>query len=709
MTAKSDISAAIRILLGRRPSEAAFVELQSRPLKEIIYNIFTSKEFRTAVIEPIAKGDFPIHDEKGIILSSNDLQWTVNHIPIREQAREQLKSARTWSQLISVLSTDPRLSDEIVKHFGHSTRTEYFFEVVRLVRGAQSIEGRKTSHDKASPLVDDSPQINHGTLTETSLAIDVPRHVVDQIEPAKAAFAKLGRVNERSARGQILNLYKRDSGIGIIWLYQQARESIIIPRSVKDYIAFTASRVYLRLFMSETAFRITSELMERISELTLFSESEIGRLRKTYALAAIRSGHANIGLSQYETLVALNPLDWESYFLLGDFIMQTEPERAKELFLTCIECNNSISPNIVMTIAEFFGKRGNIALAIKLLKPLQDADTVHPDVYTVLANVAVRSNVASAWRKHLASHFEAQGLSGKDILIEKHNALFGFGSHSHLRRADHPSVTIVMTSFNSSATIECAATSVLQQTNSNLELIIVDDCSSDGSRDLIARLAQRDDRVRYLFNDYNIGTYCSKNKGVVMATGDFITFHDSDDWMHPQRLERHLTYTDRNVGMTISNWLRMKANGEAVLRKGGGFIHRNPASTFFRREIFEKIGVFDSVRTGADTEMVWRVKHTYGAASVLEMNEVLGLGLHHENSLTTAGVTAFDEYRFSSVRLSYWESWVKWHFERMLTGAPLTIPINHYPRQFSAPKEIAVSHSDNKQLHNMLGCRPPPG
>ncbi len=252
-----------------------------------------------------------------------------------------------------------------------------------------------------------------------------------------------------------------------------------------------------------------------------------------------------------------------------------------------------------------------------------------------------------------------------------------------------PLITVIMTAFNSSMTLQLAVESVLAQTVSNIELFIVDDVSSDGTRELIQRLGQLDQRIKWIFNDRNIGTYPSKNKAIRRAAGRFITFHDSDDWMHPQRLEQHLAAMKSNVLCSTSNWIRMDAVGRTIVRRNGPYTHLNPASTFFRKEVFERLGFFDDVRTGADSEILTRIRHHHGHSAVVGLPQVLAIGLHHEASLTQSGVTAFDEHRYSPVRLAYTEAWVNWHLTTLGQGQDkLALDASAGVRLFDTPSEI---------------------
>jgi len=229
---------------------------------------------------------------------------------------------------------------------------------------------------------------------------------------------------------------------------------------------------------------------------------------------------------------------------------------------------------------------------------------------------------------------------------------------------------------------------VLAQSCSNLELIIVDDNSDDGTPHVIERLAVAEARIKPVLKEVNEGTYLSKNRGIRLAAGEFVTFHDSDDWMHPQRIETHLDAMASGAACSTSRWLRMDDEGHSLIRRGGPYSHLNPASTFFRRATFDAVGLFDGVRTGADAELLARVRAGLGASSVREIAKSLAIGLHHENSLTQSGETAFDPYRYSPVRLEYTESWLRWHVVCIADGISLWND-GTAPPPFSIPAAIA--------------------
>lgn len=99
---------------------------------------------------------------------------------------------------------------------------------------------------------------------------------------------------------------------------------------------------------------------------------------------------------------------------------------------------------------------------------------------------------------------------------------------------DNPLVSIIIPAYNVEQYIEECIESVLAQSYSNIEIIIIDDCSTDVTPKLINEYS---DRAIVLFNDSNRGQGFSRNKGMELAKGKYILFVDSDDWINAQTVE----------------------------------------------------------------------------------------------------------------------------------------------------------------------------
>ena len=107
----------------------------------------------------------------------------------------------------------------------------------------------------------------------------------------------------------------------------------------------------------------------------------------------------------------------------------------------------------------------------------------------------------------------------------------------------NPLVSVIIPSFNSAHYLEESVNSVLAQTFTDLECIIVDDGSTDNTRQVAESLMGKDSRVRYFFKE-NAGVAAARNMGVTHARGAWIQFLDADDWLHKDKLDFQLGYLD---------------------------------------------------------------------------------------------------------------------------------------------------------------------
>ena len=103
-----------------------------------------------------------------------------------------------------------------------------------------------------------------------------------------------------------------------------------------------------------------------------------------------------------------------------------------------------------------------------------------------------------------------------------------------------PNVSVIIPTYNRAPFIERAIHSVLQQTYNDLEVIVVDDASTDDTWDRVAALQNVDHRVCYIRHKTNQGAQVARNAGIQAARGEYIAFLDSDDEWLPQKLERQM-------------------------------------------------------------------------------------------------------------------------------------------------------------------------
>ncbi len=111
---------------------------------------------------------------------------------------------------------------------------------------------------------------------------------------------------------------------------------------------------------------------------------------------------------------------------------------------------------------------------------------------------------------------------------------------------NHPRISVIMPLYNAEKFVAESIESILGQTFQDFELIIINDCSTDNSWEVACSYAKQDSRIHLLQNETNQGAADTRNRGLDIAQGDFITFMDADDLIAAERFERLLAYFNQH-------------------------------------------------------------------------------------------------------------------------------------------------------------------
>jgi glycosyltransferase involved in cell wall biosynthesis len=189
-------------------------------------------------------------------------------------------------------------------------------------------------------------------------------------------------------------------------------------------------------------------------------------------------------------------------------------------------------------------------------------------------------------------------------------------------------VSVVMAVYNAEDTVERSVRSVLDQTYKNLELIVVDDGSTDGSSAILQTLAVQDDRIKIIAQK-NAGLTKSLNIGVRAAKGEFIARLDADDYAVPTRIEKQVAAFEMRPDLVLlgSNSLDKFEKAppqewgylsDAEIEKKIVLCTPFPHSTvMFRGDVFRHLGGYDErFMTSQDTEL-WMRFAKHGKVSML--------------------------------------------------------------------------------------------
>lgn len=171
-------------------------------------------------------------------------------------------------------------------------------------------------------------------------------------------------------------------------------------------------------------------------------------------------------------------------------------------------------------------------------------------------------------------------------------------------------VTVVIPAYNAAQYLSETLESVLCQTFTDFEVLIIDDGSTDSTAELAHSYAQREQRIRY-FLQANQGVSASRNKGIELAKGEFIAFLDADDQWLPNKLQSHVHHfhSSPNLGISFARVEFMSSDGQptGVLSNSKlreivikDLYYENlivtPSNAVIRRAAFEQAGDFNQDR-----------------------------------------------------------------------------------------------------------------
>lgn len=179
-----------------------------------------------------------------------------------------------------------------------------------------------------------------------------------------------------------------------------------------------------------------------------------------------------------------------------------------------------------------------------------------------------------------------------------------------------PLVSVIVATRNNETTIEKAVTSLMQQTHRNLEIIVIDDASTDGTRNTVRMLQEVDSRIRLVVNKRHAGTGSSRNKGLEAARGDYITFQDGDDYSLRHRIEMQVAAFRKfpSKRLVTCNYVRETADGSPIQVNDKRVMECVISMMFPRKEILKTVGYFDDLSVSEDTDYLERIKIAFGSS-----------------------------------------------------------------------------------------------
>lgn len=319
----------------------------------------------------------------------------------------------------------------------------------------------------------------------------------------------------------------------------------------------------------------------------------------------------------------------------------------------------------------------------------------HPDLYFAMANLEESIEKRLLWINRVFKYYQLNPISFSNKTEEVHYDDLSSKAESSTNDRG-PKVSIILPAYNAEVGIQTAINSLLTQTWQNFELLVVDDCSTDDTVNVVQQYVEKDARVKLFQTPTNSGPYVARNIGLKEATGDFVTINDSDDWSHPQKIEIQVKHLLENNHIIANTSEHARLTEEIKLyRRGtpGKYIFPNMSSIMFRREpVKDKLGYWDSVRFAADGEFKRRFLKVFGKERYIDLNTgPLSLPRQTVSSLTGSSAFGYNGF-FKGARKEYVESLEyyhkqadKYYYQYPQAVRPFPIPEPMWPNRENKP------------------------
>ncbi len=234
-----------------------------------------------------------------------------------------------------------------------------------------------------------------------------------------------------------------------------------------------------------------------------------------------------------------------------------------------------------------------------------------------------------------------------------------------------PLVSVVIPTYRRAGILPRAIHSVRRQTYTNLEIIVVDDGSADGTEDVVKAIS--DARLRYVQHDSNRGLPAARNTGIRAAHGEYVAFLDDDDTWRAEKIEKQLRaieHADAVLCAALVNGTQIKMHPrESVtlddLRRDNAF---DPSGLIARSVVLRDIAFDEQLRQGEDWDAFIRIAEKYRIAYVREPLVVYNDGAHERMTRSARNLTGIELDKRMTVlykhREFFGDKWFRYHLAR---------------------------------------------
>lgn len=446
---------------------------------------------------------------------------------------------------------------------------------------------------------------------------------------------------------RLLNITRDRDDVGVSVGEQATTQKAIAPTGKIDYYGqhkIVLERLYslglTERALQELEINLDNPHRRRVSAWSLalwytqFEDTE--NIQKTLKYLAITK-QSEKDPQQHQRIAIIES---EAYFRLG------QVDKAKNLILEMLA--QEVTQDLLLTIASY---ETTIPQKLEWINKALALDNIEPLV----------------WKSDKPTPFDYDQLGNCEVVnVTPYNGDV------------YPKVTVIIPNYNSADIIATALDSLLNQTWQNIEILVVDDRSTDHIIELMQDYMQRDSRVKFIQVEENGGPYIGRNIALQHATGEFVTCNDADDWSHPRKIEVQARHLIANPDVVANMTKQSRLTNDFTFYKhfkNSSFVHFNLSSIMFRREkVVSEIGYWDSVRFSADAEFMNRLKRVYGGRQGLVILENTLLSFQRQSSRSLTAHDAFGYWGFHiGARKEYAQQFAYFydHTDDIYIGFPL--------------------------------------
>lgn len=197
------------------------------------------------------------------------------------------------------------------------------------------------------------------------------------------------------------------------------------------------------------------------------------------------------------------------------------------------------------------------------------------------------------------------------------------------------SISVIIPTYNSATFISEAIESVLMQSYSPYEIIIIDDGSTDGTEEIVKKFGTK---VQYVYQE-NQGPSPARNKGIKMANGNYVAFIDADDVWMPESLSCHVDQfkefnnLDISIGLTCKMGFNKTSDIDIKKAKQESALHLSLCASLIKKSVFNDVGFFDEdLILSQDTD--WFLRAREAEKRIAISRELVSLYRRHSNNRT---------------------------------------------------------------------------